>query len=244
MKKIGLLLLIFGLVLSSFNYSAFAQTEEEYEEEEYYEEEYDEDEYYDDEYDDEYYEDDIDYGELAREKKVKYDPFTITAQLGFKLTSGEFGKFYGNTFGYFLMAEYKFSPVFAIGLKSGYLNWNTEGDNTEDEYSYMDIPAVAQILFYFSKSRNFQAYAGIETGMHFLTYTYKQVQFDEKTNRRRTFEYPKDYTEFGLSPMFGVLIPFGGFNLNFSAKYAMIYHDFGEESINYFGINGGVSFGF
>ena len=197
-----------------------------------------------DDWGDEDWYDDESYQEGWKDDDEKpYDKFMATLQAGFNFTFGQFQTFYGHGLGVTGGLQFNVTREFSIAVKSGYLWWSTEGDNKEDEYLYDVFPVNLQLFFFIREDQNLVPYFGLETGMNFITFTYKEMRFNE-FNRRTVIEHDTQYSDFGMAPTAGIMWPAGIVNFNINVQYQLIFHDFQTENLTFLAINGGVSLPF
>jgi hypothetical protein len=185
---------------------------------------------------------DEEYSSDESEEGLAPKNFSVGLQAGYKYTIGDWGKVWGNGWGFFALLDYRVTKEIGIGLKTGYMYWNANSETTDMDNQWDNFPVNLQAIYYFDRTKSFQAYGALEFGANMMTYTRKEYYDDPKTHIRTTVTSHQYYTKPGIAPVLGCLMPLGAFNMNFSVKYNMILG--GDiKNINYLGLNAGLSYG-
>lgn len=163
---------------------------------------------------------------------VIFSQTKLNLQGGIQFPSGDFSDAAGTGYGGSATFEYKI-PLLPISLTGmiGYYYWGENGDIEGVDYSYNSIPFMVGGRYYLS-SFIVKPYFGAELGLNVFSsdIEYPRVKL-ENTD-----------TKFSIAPMFGIKFGIGillDFDVN--VKYNVITTD---PSVNNFGVNAGLSFGF
>jgi hypothetical protein len=172
--------------------------------------------------------------ENAKSEAVKHFDMAGTLQLGLALPMGDWSDFWGTSFGALGSFEYRLTEDITALASIGFIQWSQLNETYED-YNYYSIPIQVAGHYYFSATRDFRPYGGLELGVHMMklevnNHSYKTVLHDD--------------TYFAVSPLIGALIPFGqdDFFLNAAVKYSTVLTE--DSSSGYLAIWAGITYPF
>ena len=148
----------------------------------------------------------------------------ISGQLVLGFPMGDMADSYGVGFGLQGTYLHLLSPQVHL---SGSLAYKSFGFKDHDG-SFSTIPLMIGLRYGFEGS-GMKPYIGAEFGLHFWSWNYPSG-FGDITGSD---------SDFGITPMFGVLLPAGNMMIDLSARYDMIFRD---SSMGWLGINAGLLF--
>lgn len=172
--------------------------------------------------------------ENAKSEAIKQFDMAGTLQLGLALPMGEWSDFWGTSFGALGSFEYKVTEDISALASIGFIQWSQVNETYED-FTYYSIPIQVAGHYYFSATKEFRPYGGLELGVHMM-------KLEVNDHSYRDVLYEDSY--FAVSPLVGALIPFGqdDFFLNAALKYTTILTE--GNSSGYFALWAGITYPF
>ena len=157
----------------------------------------------------------------------------LSGQLGLQIPTGDFGDIASTGFSFQGIFSYYFNKDVALNFTLGYYGWGTKSSGDYYETTFHDIPLLAGITYKFDL-KDFDIFIGGDIGLHFSgTKTTLGYGGGSVTNSN---------TDFGFSPLAGVLIPIAkDLDIRADLKYNFI---FGDKTNTFFGINAGITYFF
>jgi len=158
-----------------------------------------------------------------------------TLQLGISLPMGDWSEGWSTSFGAIGSFEYKVTEDISALASIGYIQWSRSVEEYTD-WNFYSIPIHLAGHYYFSATRDFRPYGGVEVGVHMM-----RMEMDAHVGYKERI-YDDVYVAF--SPVVGALIPFGqdDFYINASIKYTNVLVD--ESTFSYLAIWAGITYPF
>ncbi len=172
--------------------------------------------------------------ENSKAEAVKNFDMAATLQLGLALPMGDWSDFWSTSFGALGSFEYRVTEEITALASIGFIQWSQLNETYED-YNYYSIPIQLAGHYYFSATKDFRPYGGLELGVHMM-------KMEVNNHSYRTVLVDDSY--FAVSPLIGAIIPFGqdDFYLNASIKYTTVLTE--GNSSGYVSLWAGITYPF
>jgi hypothetical protein len=173
-------------------------------------------------------------GKSLRSEPIQHFDMAGTLQLGLALPMGDWSDFWGTSFGALGSFEYRVAENISALASIGFIQWS-QLNETYENFNYYSIPIQVAGHYYFSSTKDFRPYGGLELGVHMM-----KLEVDNHTYRTVLYED----TYLAVSPLIGALIPFGqdDFFLNAAVKYSTVMTE--GSSSGYFALFAGITYPF